>query len=79
MINNDIQVLAQDRRTIIQTYYKLRYNSRNYTFLDYVYEESGEPVSAGEMCVIMDHFGKTVESEDLKETFGVFVNFLNHK
>jgi len=79
MINNDIQVLEQDRSTIIQSYYKLRYNSRNYTFLDYIYEDSGEPVRSGEMCVITDHFGKTVESEDLRETFGTFVDLLNHK
>ena len=79
MITNGIQVLEQDSSKIIQTHYKLRYNSRNYTFIDYIYEDSGEPVRAGEMCVITDHFGKVVESEDLRETFGVFVDLLNRK
>lgn len=76
---NDIQILEQNRSTVIQTYYKLRYNSRNYTFLDYIYEDSGEPVRSGEMCVITDHSGNVVESDDLRETFGTFVDSLCYK
>jgi hypothetical protein len=76
MISDDIQVQKTKQRTIIQTYYELRYNHNNYTFLDYVYEDNREPVQSGELSYITDHYGKILENEELKETFGSYVDQL---
>jgi hypothetical protein len=71
---NDIQILEQKERKVIQTYYKFRHNHNNYTFVDYIYEDSGEPLECGEYCSVFDNNGSLVENEELKETFGVFVD-----
>lgn len=71
---DDIQILEQKERKVLQTYYKLKYNHHIYTFVDYIYEDSNEPLEAGEYSSIFDNNGSLVENEELKETFGMFVD-----
>ena len=70
----DIHIIEQKERRVIQTYYKLRYNHNNYTFIDYVYEDSGEPIECGERCSVFDNNDRLVESEELNDAFGSFVD-----
>lgn len=71
---NNIQILDHKDRQVIQTYFKLRYNHNDFTFIDYVYKDSKEPVDCGELASIFDSTGHLVEDEEIKDTFGVFVD-----
>ena len=73
-MNNDIQILEQIDKKVIQTYFKLRHNNNNYTFIDYIYEDTNEPVECGEFCSVFDNNGSLIENEELKDMFGVFVD-----
>lgn len=73
---DDILIIEQKERRVIQIYYKLRHNHNNYTFLDYVYEDSGEPVECGEYSCVFDNSGHIVDNQDIKDTFGVFVDMV---
>lgn len=73
---DDIHIIEQKERRVIQSYYKLRYNHNNYAFLDYIYEDTGEPLEGGEYCCVFDNNGSLVDNEELKETFGVFVDMV---
>ena len=75
---NDIHIIEQTERKVIQSYYKLRYNHNNYTFLDYTYEDSGEPLECGEYCCVFDNNGSLIENEELKETFGMFADLVKN-
>jgi hypothetical protein len=72
----DIQVLEQKDRLVIQSYFKLRHNHNNYTFVDYIYEDTNEPVECGEFGSIFDNNGSLVENEGLRDTFGEFCDML---
>lgn len=74
IMNNDIQLLEQKDRTVIQSYFKLRHNNNNYTFIDYIYEDTKEPVECGEFSSVFDNNGSLVENEELKDMFGVFAD-----
>ena len=73
-MNNDIQILEQNDRKVIQSYFKLKHNSNIYTFIDYVYADTHEPVECGEFSSVFDATGSLVEDETLKETLGVFAD-----
>ena len=72
----DIQVLEQKDRVGIQSYFKLRHNHNNYTFVDYIYEDSGEPLECGEFNSIFNNSGKLVDNEELKDTIGQFCDLV---
>lgn len=72
----DIRIIEQKDRVVIQSYFKLRHNHNNYTFVDYIYEDSGEPLECGEFSSIFDNSGALVENEELKETFGMFCDMV---
>lgn len=72
----DIQILERKDRKVIQSYFKLKHNHNNYTFVDYVYEDTREPVECGEFAAIFDNCDRLVENDELKDTFGVFVDLV---
>ncbi len=74
MTNADIQIIEQADRVVIQSYFKLKHNNNHYTFVDYVYEDSNEPVECGEYSSIFDNTGHLVEDEELRDMFGEFVD-----
>jgi hypothetical protein len=74
MTNTDIQIIEQKDRTVIQSYFKLKHNNNYYTFVDYIYEDTNEPVECGEYSSVFDNTGQFVEDEQLKDTFGEFVD-----
>jgi hypothetical protein len=71
---NDIHIIEQKDRTVIQSYFKLRHNHNNYTFVDYIYEDTNEPVECGEFASVFDNNGQLVENEELKDSFGQFTD-----
>ena len=73
---DDIDIIEQKDRVVIQSYFKLRHNHNNYTFVDYIYEDSGEPLEGGELSSIFDNNGKLVENEELKDMFGQFCDMM---
>ena len=73
---DDIDIIEQKDRVVIQSYFKLRHNHNNYTFVDYIYEDSGEPLECGELSSIFDNNGKLVENEELKDMFGQFCDMM---
>jgi hypothetical protein len=73
-MNNDIQLLEQKDREVIQTYFKFKHNNNNYTFIDYIYKDTNEPVECGEFCSVFDNNGSLVENDELKDMFGVFAD-----
>jgi hypothetical protein len=72
----DIQVLEQKDRVVIQSYFKLRHNHNNYTFVDYIYEDTNEPVECGEFSSVFDNNGSLVENDELRDTFGEFCDIV---
>jgi len=74
MTSDDIQIMEQKDRVVIQSYFKLKHNNNYYTFVDYIYEDSNEPVECGEYSSIFDNTGHLVEDEEMKEMFGVFAD-----
>jgi len=60
-MGNYFNVNKTEKQMIEQTIYKLTYNQRNYTFTDYVYVDSGEPVAGGEFSCLIDNQGNTVK------------------
>jgi len=72
----DIQVLEQKDRVVIQSYFKLRHNHNNYTFIDYIYEDTNEPVECGEFSSVFDNNGSLIENEQLRDTFGEFCDLV---
>ena len=72
----DIQILEQKDRVIIQSYFKLRLNHNNYTFVDYIYEDSGEPLECGDFSSVFDNNGSLVENEELRDTLGQFCDLV---
>ena len=72
----DIQVLEQKDRVVIQSYFKFRHNHNNYTFVDYIYEDTNEPVECGEFSSIFDNNGSLVENEELTDMFGQFCDMM---
>jgi len=73
-MNNDIQLLEQKDRKVVQSYFKLKHNNNTYTFIDYIYTDTNEPVECGEFSSVFDATGSLVEDEALKEMFGVFTD-----
>lgn len=73
---DDVHIIEQKDRVVIQSYFKLRHNHNNYTFVDYVYEDSGEPVECGEYSSIFDNKGSLVENEELTDMFGQFCDMM---
>lgn len=73
---DDIHILEQRDRVVIQSYFKLKHNHNVYTFVDYVYEDSNEPLECGEFASVFDNNGSLVENEELKDTFGVFADMV---
>ena len=73
---DDIHIIEQKDRTVIQSYFKLRHNHNNYTFVDYIYEDSGEPLECGEYCSVFDNNGRLVENDELKDTLGAFCDMV---
>lgn len=71
---NHIQLLEQKDRPVIQSYFKLKHNNNTYTFVDYIYQDTNEPVECGEFSSVFDAKGSLVKNEELKELFGVFVD-----
>lgn len=69
-MNGDFQILEQKDRVVIQSYFKLRHNNNNYTFIDYIYQDSEEPVECGEFSSVFDNNGRLLENEDLKDMIG---------
>jgi hypothetical protein len=72
----DIQVLEQKDRVVIQSYFKLRHNHNNYTFIDYIYEDTNEPVECGEFSSVFDNNGSLIENEQLRDSFGEFCDIV---
>jgi hypothetical protein len=62
-----------EKRTIEQVRYKLMYDRRNYTFTDYVYADSGEPVASGEFASLVDNQGNTVKDQ---KVFDAIVEYI---
>jgi hypothetical protein len=73
-MNNEIQILEQKDRQVVQSYFKLKHNNNIYTFIDYIYSDTREPVECGEFSSVFDATGSLVEDETLKDTFGVFAD-----
>lgn len=73
---DDIHIIEQKDRTVIQSYFKLRYNHNNYTFVDYIYEDTNEPVECGEFASVFDNNGSLVENEELRDSFGQFTDMV---
>jgi hypothetical protein len=73
---DDIQVLEQKDRIVIQSYFKLRHNHNNYTFVDYIYEDTNEPVECGEFSSVFDNNGSLIENDELRDTFGEFCDIV---
>jgi len=73
-MHNDIEIIEQKDRKVIQSYFKLKHNNNNYTFVDYIYADTHEPVECGEFGSIFDASGNIVLDATLKETFGVFAD-----
>jgi hypothetical protein len=55
------KIKETEKHLIEQVRYKLIYDKRNYTFTDYVYVDSGEPVANGEFASLVDNQGNTVK------------------
>lgn len=73
-MNRDIQLLEQKDRKVIQSYFKIKHNNNNYTFIDYIYEDTREPVECGEFSSVFDASGSLIEDETLRDTFGEFAD-----
>jgi hypothetical protein len=74
MTSDDIQIIEQKDRVVIQSYFKLKHNNNYYTFVDYIYEDSNEPVECGEYSSIFDNTGHLVEDEEMRDMFGEFAD-----
>jgi uncharacterized membrane protein len=57
-----------EKHLVEQIRYKVTYNQRNYTFTDYVYVDSGEPVVSGEFASLIDNQGNTVKDQKVFDT-----------
>ena len=62
-----------EKRTIEQIRYRLMYDRRNYTFTDYVYTDTGDPVAGGELAVLVDNQGITVKDQ---KVFDAIVDYI---
>jgi hypothetical protein len=62
-----------EKRPIEQIRYKLMYDRRNYTFTDYVYTDTGDPVAGGEFAILVDNQGSTVKDQ---KVFDAIVDYI---
>lgn len=63
-----------EKQQIEQVIYRLTFNQRNYTFTDYVYVDSGEPVASGEFSFLVDNQGNTVKDQ---KVFDAIVEYID--
>jgi hypothetical protein len=73
-MNNEIEMIEQKDRQVVQSYFKFKHNNNTYTFVDYIYSDSREPVECGEFSSVFDANGSLIEDENLKDMFGVFAD-----
>ena len=65
-----------ERQQIEQIIYRLMFNQRNYTFTDYVYADSREPVASGEFSFLIDNQGNTVKDS---KVFDAIVDYIDRE
>ena len=63
-----------EKRTIEQIRYRIVYDRRNYTFTDYVYTDTGDPVAGGEFAMLVDNQGTTVKDQ---KVFDAIVEYID--
>ena len=69
-----IKIISVEKEKVEQNTYKLTYNQRQYTFIDYVYNDTGLAVAEGEFAVLVDNQGNTIKDSKLIDAIGSFVD-----
>ena len=67
-MSEHFKINKAEKQLIEQIRYNVTFNQRNYTFTDYAYVESGEPVAAGEFANLTDNQGNTVKDAKVFDT-----------